>query len=123
MANESSGVISVVGNSGLLVESAWTELVASAVRDTNWAQLFIAPIATHSGNHYLDLAIGASGSEAIILRDFYLGTSSNGGDYNDVYFALSLPLKFTTGDRISARYKDEASGFAVTYKTEIRIFD
>lgn len=120
--NEASGII-VVGNAGSsLVEGAWTELIASAVRNTKWALIYCAPIATHHFEAYLDIGIGGAGLEVEILKDLYMPTSSNGGDYNDCYFCISLPLQFTLGDRISARVKDTGSS-GINYNTSIRNFE
>ena len=120
--NEASA-ITLVGNGGVsLVEGNWIQLIASAVRNTEWAVIYVAPIAGHHFEAYLDIGIGGSGSEVAILNDLYMPTSSNGGDYNDVYFCLCLPLQFTLGDRISARVKDTAS-FGINYETSIRIFE
>ena len=119
--NESSGIIAV-GNAGVsLVEGAYVPLIASVVRNTKWAVIYCAPIATHHFAAYLDIAIGPAASEVNILNDFFMATNST-FDYNDCYFCICLPLQFTLGDRISARVKDTAS-FGVTYETSIRIFE
>jgi len=119
--NEHSGVIAV-GNAGVsLVEGAYVTLIASVVRNTVWANIYCAPIATHHFAAYLDIAIGAAAAEVNILNDFFMATNST-FDYNDCYFSICLPLQFTLGDRISARVKDTAS-FGVNYDTSIRIFE
>jgi len=120
--NEASSIV-LVGNSGVsLVEGNWIELIASVVRDTTWAIIYSQAVATHVFEAYLDIGIGGPGSEVPIVNDFYMPTSSNGGDYNDCYFCICLPLEFNVGDRISARVKDP-SGFGINYSTSIRIFE
>ena len=119
--NEHSGIV-VVGSSGTpLVEGAWVPLIASVVRNTKWAVIYCAPVPTHHFEAYLDIGIGA-GTPVPIVNDFYMPTASNGGDYNDCYLCICLPLEFTLGDKISARVKDTAS-FGVNYNTSIRIFE
>lgn len=120
--NEHSGIVSATSDAAVLVEGAWTELIASVAQNTTFALFFVAPQATHHNDHYMDVAIGGAGSEVALLNDFYLGCSTNGGDFNDVYFAFSLPLKFTLGDRISVRFKD-GLGAPITYRVSIRIFE
>lgn len=120
--NEASS-ITLVGNAGVsLVEGDWVELIASVARNTEWAVIYCAPIVTHATDAYLDIGIGGPGNEIAIVNDFYLFTNLATGDYNDCYFCICLPLKFSTGDRISARIKDIAS-FGANYETSIRIFE
>jgi len=120
--NEHSGIITV-GNSGTPdVPGAWIELIASAVRDSVWSVIYLNPIQHPSGTEvYLDLAIGAMGSEVIILNDAYMQIGAT-TDFNDSYHFLGLPLRFQTGDRIIARIKDNQS-FGVNYSVSIRNFE
>jgi len=120
--NEASAEI-LVGNSAMVfVEGAWTELIASAIRNTTWALIYVDPVTPHGTEAYLDIGIGAMGVEVAILNDYLMFTNSGGGDYNDCYFCMSLPLQFTLGDRISARVKDGRT-FGINYRTSIRIFE
>lgn len=120
--NEASAIETVVNAGSSLVEGAWKELIASAVRNTKWAIIYCAPISVHQNEAYLDIGIGGAGLEVAIVNDFFMATNSTGADYNDCYFCICLPLQFTLGDRISARVKDTA-GFGVNYNTSIRIFE
>lgn len=120
--NEASAIVTVANAGVSLVEGAWVELIASALRDTKWAVIYCAPISVHAFEAYLDIGIGGEGLEVPIVNDFYMPTNSAGSDYNDCYFCICLPLQFTLGDRISARVKD-TTGFGVNYNTSIRIFE
>ena len=120
--NENSGIITVGNSATPFVPGAWVQLIASAVRNSKWSLLYLAPSTFGSGfNVFIDLAIGAMSSEVIILNDAYMQIGAI-SDYNDSYHALALPLRFQLADRISARIKDNAS-FAVSYHVMLRNFE
>lgn len=123
--NEHSGIIHVGNGGSPFVPGAWVPLIASAIRDSSWSILYLAPdvaLGIPSGTGvFIDLAIGAMGSEVIILNDAYMQIGAT-TDFNDSYHDLELPLRFQLGDRISARIKDNAS-FGVTYDVGLRNFE
>ena len=120
--NERSAIITVGSGAGAYLVGAWAEVIASALRDTAWSLLYNAQSTLPGGTDlYIDLAIGESGSEVIILNDAHMPMSAV-TDYNDSYQSLSLPLRFQEGDRISVRVKDE-SGSGKNYHFMLRNFE
>jgi len=120
--NEASLIVIVSHGATPDVYGAYVPLIASAVRDSTWATFFGRPIPTHGTFFSFDIAIGPPGQEVNIVTEFTNLTIGSGTDWNDSYMNVSLPLKVSTGDRVSARVKGSAS-FGVSFSTQIRLFE
>lgn len=119
--NEHSGVITVTSSATPNVFGAWQVLIVSALRDTTYTLLFVAPTEFSQGvDTYIDLGIGDPGSEVVIAAGLWMPNRSP-SIYGDPYYSIGIPLSFRVGDRISARMQDEKA-FTRTYGVDIRNF-
>ena len=119
--NEKSGPITVTSSGSSNVFGNWQVLIVSALRDTTWTLLYVSALSIPQGvDTYIDLGIGGSGSEVVIASGLWMpnGQVSN---FGDPYYAISLPLRFQEGDRISARMQDDIADTR-TYDVDIRNF-
>lgn len=81
-------------------KGAYTQLVASTNFDASGLILVIDP--QFEDTHYLiDVAVGAAGSESVILSNYY-----SAGSLAVTTVPLLLPLSIPAGTRISARSQD-----------------
>lgn len=120
--NEGHTIVSVVSGAGDGVKGAWVQMIASAARDSTWCILHVVPDPTAVGVEVkIDIGIGGSGSEVARISEQMMILSANTGDYTDSYNVFTLPMKVTTGDRVSIRIADER-GELVDYLGGIRLF-
>jgi len=98
-------------------KSAWTQLTASVGLDVCWMELEfeITGSATVGVSIAIDIAIGPSGSEQVIVSNLILSAQINFGGWGHICFPISIPA----GTRIAMRYQSTAanSSFAnpITY--------
>lgn len=104
----SRGVTIDPGGSVSNTKGSWTQLTASTPEDL--AALFgvvgfagdTSRAATTSVGFALDIGIGASGAESVVLPDFFFGWSAGWDGPNDVFlqpFSAAIP----SGSRVAAR--------------------
>jgi hypothetical protein len=81
-------------------KGAWVQLTASTARKTNWAAVSIQEENSPLGANWLiEIAIGAAGSEAIILDNLHIfGTAGLGPQCK-----FFLPMAIPAGVRVAAR--------------------
>lgn len=92
-----SGTVLTGGATG--AEGAWVELIASTADDATFLELFLFnPNATSLGR--VDIAIGASGSEVIIIPDIPTQMSGARSWQAPISFKVAIPK----GSRVAARY-------------------
>lgn len=79
-------------------KGAWQELVSSSDLDVTSFFIFGSYV-TYYGRYLLDIGIGASGSEEVIVPNLKI---TNGAYYENKYYA-EIPISIASGTRISAR--------------------
>lgn len=95
-------------------KGSWVQLVASTTYTTK--MVLVQPALLSVGVAYafrLDLAIGAGGSEQIIVPD--IGVSLDGVSYSAPVGGLIFPLSIPAGTRIAARTAEDTAGSASLY--------
>lgn len=92
----------------------WDELAASTTYPCQLAMLAVYFPTTPSseGRWYLDLGIGASGSERIVVPDLFLGTAATNAMRSQ--FIGPFPLTLPAGTRVAARAQSSLS--SATYR-------
>lgn len=93
-------------------KGAWVEIVSAAanVNRTEWLFVIIGDVvskATNS-NYLFDIAIGASGSEQIILNNLLAHTSATGTNASS--YSYQFPIAIPGGTRIAARMQGTVTG-------------
>jgi len=119
MSSESSGWNDVTSGASTGVKGAYVELIASTTFASTWMILQVFSRFT-GGPVLLDLAIGAMGSEVIILDDQYTAwrnVSGGSGRGSSLSFPMTVPL----GSRISVRVSD--TNVAVVHEMTLTISD
>lgn len=106
--NEAFGE-SISGSTGTTVTSgaadtkgSWVELTASTNFDYDSIDILIRDSGTALAN-LLDIAVGGSGSEEVILENLLLGRSDGSGDR--VIHTVRLPFHIKKGSRIACRHQ------------------
>lgn len=95
--------ITITANSSVNTKAtSWTELIASTAYDTNWIMLhFTAPSAQGaSGGYLVDIGVGASTAEQVLIPNLLLHWASNSMPKPAVYL---FPLRIPRSTRLSAR--------------------
>lgn len=98
-----SGGITIDPGSSANTKGAWSELSASC----NQIELLIAMIGNNqnsarvSANWYVDIGIGAAGSEAVIVPDLYMLSNTTSDGINPQSF--QIPVSIPEGSRIAVR--------------------
>lgn len=96
----SSTVTTITANASANTKaSSWTELIASTAYDTSWVSIKLSPLAV--GWYLVDIGIGASTSEIVIIPDLTCGTTVAAANAISSYYLF--PLRIPRGSRISAR--------------------
>lgn len=82
-------------------KGAWVEIAAATDFDSSWLLLSVQPSGTllATQSWLVDVAVGASGSEQIVLPDVYVYGSST----VDNQIRLALPFSIPAGSRIAVR--------------------
>jgi hypothetical protein len=91
-------------------DSAWIELIAATSFPYQWLNLALGKGAAVSGalsDHLIDIGVGASGSEKILIPDILAHNDSAGDTPPTTY---SFPISIPSGTRISARMRGSITG-------------
>lgn len=118
----SAGGLTLTANATINTVGSYVELVTSTPRDTTWALVTIQDtlIATGGATGSINIATGASGSEAVQVANLIMqhdSLSSEAGDCATYWFPWVVPA----GTRIAANCQsDNASN---TYAVSIMLFD
>jgi hypothetical protein len=89
-------------------KGAWVELVASSPIDADGFYLQLEALGT-TRDHLVDIGIGASSSEVVIVPDFLFSTGTGPSGVEEVYIPLPIPA----GTRIAARSQATAGSQSV----------
>ena len=105
-----SGLVTVTANTAAHTKGAWSELIASTSANASLLVLHVQDVSAVSTNTatLLDLATGASGSESAIASDIAIGCALTTAGPAGV--AVSIPLKISSGTRLSARIQSVVTG-------------
>ena len=90
-------------------KSGWVEITPATARHHNWLTLSVVIGDNSAASNtlwLLDLGIGGSGSESVLLPDLILGMSGI-QDYETI--VLNLPVSLPAGTRISCRAQHNAT--------------
>jgi hypothetical protein len=101
----SSTGTSVSDNTTVNTKGNWAQIIASTEVEGSGLIVSLSQ-ATQSGDSLIDIAIGAGGSEVVIVENllFSIVTGSAGGQ---LYY---IPIKIPRGSRISARKQNSVGG-------------
>lgn len=103
--DRSDGCALYVGASGTAnTKSSWYELISSTPYDfKGFVIIFSRNYTTTALSFLLDIAIGAGGSEEVILENLSLNSGSGSGSF------LFVPIKIPAGSRIAVRCQINSS--------------
>lgn len=87
----------VPGASSTYVKGSWQQVTASTTTDIAWLQIYIETQTSNGLNWALDIGMGASGSETVIVANLSCSQSSASGT------RYLLPLTIPAGTRIALR--------------------
>lgn len=101
-------------------KGSWAQVVASAPTDACFVLIDcqFSPQGSSTASMGLDIGIGASGSEVVLVSNLVLQSSYN---YSPGKILVSLPLSIPKGTRIAARAQDNVGGNAAAIS--ITLFD
>jgi hypothetical protein len=86
-------------------KGTWRELVASTAFDAAGFLFMGARNSTAGDNFLVDLGIGASGSERVLVGDILVGCGGGGRDFSQFYCPIPIPA----ASRLSARIQCSAA--------------
>jgi len=117
-----SGLVTVTANTSAHTKGSWSELIASTSANASLLVLHVQDVSAASTNTatLLDLATGASGSESAIASDIAIGGAQT--TTGPVGVAVSIPLKISSGTRLSARIQSVVTG-GKTASVQAFLFD
>ena len=98
---------------------AWTQLVASTTNDASWALVTIISNYTYYDNVAVNIGVGSSGNEIVLVPYLVCPYYWNGGQ--GPTFKYSFPLSIPAGTRISAQA--QGSGGGENVQVSITLFD
>jgi len=87
----------ITANASINTKGSYTQLVASTTYDVCGFWLLLGAAGTSGAAYSVDIAVGAGGSEQIIVADFVFQQA--GTVLNSVYFPIGIPA----GSRVAAR--------------------
>ena len=103
----------LAGSSSTYTKSAWTQLIASTTTDITWVLVSGQCSLVAGVSFALDIGIGASGSEIVIVNNLSLQgvlVALSVGDAFSFFFPLSIPA----GTRIAARFSATVGSVSIT---------
>jgi hypothetical protein len=93
-------------------KGAWTEITAATSASIRWLVPLVvgnstdtAWVANHRG--LIDIGVGGSGSEAVIVPDVGFGAFNNEAI---LHFPVTVPVRIPAGTRLAARYQEALIG-------------
>lgn len=100
-------------------KGAWTEIVASNTNPMRglFFALGVPNISAAFGNFLIDISVGASSSEKIIIEDYPFHTNSSGAMQSAERISVFIPVDIPSGTRLSVRAQS-----SITDATD-RLFD
>ena len=94
-------------------KNAYTQLIASTVGDAQWMDITYSQLGTNfpiNTTCYSDIAIGAGGSEVIIINNLTMGGGTNASCGSKWTFPVNIP----NGSRVAARFAYSTSTTTTT---------
>jgi hypothetical protein len=98
----------VAGNASANVVGAYAQLIASAASDATWAVVCLTGFNVNGDAALVDIAIGAGGSEKIILQQLSCGGGASLSSSGRAQYAF--PVQIPSGSRVSARCQIDTAG-------------
>lgn len=106
----STSEATTIANSGTAdTKSNWVELDASTAFTVDGFWVYFGVNSTTTLDYFIDIGIGADGSETVLIPDLFYSTGDTEGESNLVYF----PISIASGTRISARQQNYATSGTV----------
>lgn len=102
----SSEGTAVTASASTNTKGSWVELTASASISSEWCVLSVLNDGTNGKNNLIDIGIGGSGSEQIIVPNLYMPA---GQTYQLTGGKCSFPLHIPAGSRIAARAQSDVA--------------
>ena len=102
----SAGGRGVAAHASAHTKGAWVELAAATAADACWVDAFIGFTNANTSRYLVDIALGAAGSEQVLLPDLYFETTI----LNTVYVAYRFPVAIPAGSRVAARCQSSVGG-------------
>lgn len=117
LVTATSSITSVINDTGSNIMCSWVEQFSSTPFDAH--AILIKPITFDYWDYLIDIGLGNSGQERILISCLYF---SGGGNYMRHARDYLLPLYIPEGSRISMRFQIDSSG---TYPlaAQIMIFE
>ncbi len=84
-------------------KGAWVEVAAATARRYFWLGLATFNVSSETPK-LIDLAIGAAGSETILIPNLFCQSGGSGS-----YQIVSLPVNIPAGSRLAARFQDSSA--------------
>lgn len=101
---------------GTNTKGAYTQLIASTSADAVGVMLTINTTGSTMLFGLLDIAIGGSGSEVVVIPDLPIFRFSG---LNTGFVPIFIPVAIPAGSRISARYQNDAAGLSASVSLEL----
>lgn len=98
-----SGLTVVTSDAAGNTKGTWTELIASTAYDTAFV---VAYLMGGNQNFLVDIGIGASGSEVVLIPNLHQTLGAPGLTTQNFCFSYSCPVAIPKGTRIAARCQD-----------------
>lgn len=92
-----SGGTTITASGTANTKGSWTQLSASTSGDASWIEVMIG--SSTIGRFLVDIGIGASGSETVLLSNLHFDSANSGA--GAMYYRL--PVAIAAGTRIAAR--------------------
>jgi hypothetical protein len=118
----SSAEVSLTANTSAHTKGAYSELIASTSANAGLLVLMVQDISVASTNTatLIDVATGASGSEAAIISNLAVGGALTTA--GPIGVAVSIPFQVPSGTRLSARIQSVVTG-GKTATAQVFLFD
>jgi len=107
---DNGGLVTVTADTAAHTKGAWSELIASTSANASVLFLLVQDISVSGANTatLVDLATGASGSEAAIASDIAVGGAI--ATVGPTGICTTIPIKIASGTRLSARIQSVITG-------------
>lgn len=100
-ANSTGPVLNTGGSS--FVKGSWSQIVASLAQDCSWMMFYIETLNSSGTNYAVDIGVGSSGNEVVIVANLLFSSQSAGG------IRYMFPLNIPAGTRVAARVAGNGS--------------
>lgn len=106
VSGDQTAFVNVQANASAHTKGAWTQMIASTAANADVLIFQVAcAVASTDTATLVDIGIGASGSEVVIIPNLAVG----GADQNGLWFVI-LPIKIPSGSRLAVRSQTVRTG-------------